>query len=596
MTWLADLLLFLLLWLGGYAVYLAFNHGVAPNARLQQLLRYLAAAACAVAPFVLTLTTPLQPSLLLILAVAVLWMVTYPLTYHLTHRKAAPDYDHQIDVAFGIYLFGWLATWMLLLPALAFVAGIVAFVLLFLLIAQWVYYAIYDVVIDATGLAPILETDYNEAIEYLRSYPLRRVIGIALAVLLLAALCLYVPLRWRVVPATTAWWQQVLCAALFLFITVYLWKPRHGIFVRTGIASLYLEVKDYVAQNRRYVTEQNRRLADLTATPAGRPLPRPHTIVMVIGESASRDYMSAFTQMDEQTTPWMDSLKADTAHCVLFPHAYSCDIQTVPVLEKALTEYNQYDGGAFFDSCSIVDIAQKLGYRVHWFSNQGYLGAADTPTTLVANTADQAKWTHQELNQVQYDGSLVDFLDEVDPAENNLVVFHFMGSHFNYENRFPPAFRRWGNAHEHEPNYKNTLCYTDHVLQRIFETARQRLNLQAMVYCSDHADVPNRHRVPNFGGFRDTRIPLMVWMGDEYLDSKPERAQALHDNSLCYWTNDLLYDLMCGLMDAQSNRFREENSLASTHYRFTRDTLTAMNTKVRIADDSYPQAFEELKN
>ena len=234
MTWLADLLLFLLLWLGGYAVYLAFNHGVAPNARLQQLLRYLAAAACAVAPFVLTLTTPLQPSLLLILAVAVLWMVTYPLTYHLTHRKAAPDYDHQIDVAFGIYLFGWLATWLLLLPALAFVAGIVAFVLLFLLIAQWVYYAIYDVVIDATGLAPILETDYNEAIEYLRSYPLRRVVGIVLAVLLLAALCLYVPLRWRVMPATMAWWQQVLCAALFLFIAlvVFLVFFFHVVFVR----------------------------------------------------------------------------------------------------------------------------------------------------------------------------------------------------------------------------------------------------------------------------------------------------------------------------------------------------------------------------
>ncbi len=38
-----SILLMLVLWLGSYAAYLLFNHGLAPNARLQQLLRYLVA-------------------------------------------------------------------------------------------------------------------------------------------------------------------------------------------------------------------------------------------------------------------------------------------------------------------------------------------------------------------------------------------------------------------------------------------------------------------------------------------------------------------------------------------------------------------------
>ena len=589
MIWQYNLLLFFVLWWGGYSIYLSFNHGLAPNARLQQLLRYLAASVCAVIPLGVTKTSPLQPTLLLVLGIAVLWMMTYPLIYHLTHRKAAPDYDHQMDVAFGIYLFGWLSAWVIGLPAWGWIVGLIAFCLLFLIVAQWVYYLIYDTVIDATGLAPILETDYNEAIEYLRSYSPVRVVGVVVLVLSLAVGCLYVPLHWKVQVGMTTWWTLAVCAALFLFISVYLWKPHHGIFIRTGIASLYQEVQDYVTKNRQYITEQHQRLADLQVTSVTPPLIHPHTLIMVIGESASRDYMSAFTDMDVQTTPWLDSLKADSAHCILFPHAYSCDIQTVPVLEKALTEYNQYDGGAFFQSCSIVDVAQKLGYRVHWFSNQGYLGAADTPITLVANTADRAKWTHQELNQVQYDGTLANFLADVDPAKNNLVIFHLMGSHFNYENRFPADFRLWGTGHDHELNYKHTLRYTDYVLQQFFETARERLNLQGMVYFSDHADVPNRHRVPNFGGYRDTRIPLVVWLGDEYIAQKPHRFKALQDNRLSYWTNDLLYELMCGLMDAHSNHFHEKNSLTSSMYQFTRETLTAMNGKVRIADDGYPQ-------
>ena len=299
--------------------------------------------------------------------------------------------------------------------------------------------------------------------------------------------------------------------------------------------------------------------------------------------------MSAFTPMEERTTPWLESLCADHKHCTIFPNAYSCDIQTVPTLEKALTEYNQYDGGQFYTSCSIVDVAHKLGYAVHWYSNQGHLGAADTPITLVANTSEVAKWTRQELNKPQYDETLIDFLDEVDPGVNNLVVLHLKGSHFNYENRFTEELRQWGEPGNHDQvtNYKNTIFYTDTVLSRAFDYCRKRLSLSAMVYFSDHADVPDRHRQPNFGGFRDTRIPLFVWLSDDYIAQRPHRAEAIKQNAQKYWTNDLAYDLMCGLFDVRSNHFKEENSIASTSYKYTRDMLTAMSGKVRIAEDNY---------
>ena len=40
---------------------------------------------------------------------------------------------------------------------------------------------------------------------------------------------------------------------------------------------------------------------------------------------------------------------------------------------------------------AIVDIAHKLDYKVWWYSNQGHLGANDTPITLVAETADAVR-------------------------------------------------------------------------------------------------------------------------------------------------------------------------------------------------------------
>lgn len=52
-----------------------------------------------------------------------------------------------------------------------------------------------------------------------------------------------------------------------------------------------------------------------------------------------------------------------------FDNAYAYWLQTVPVLERALTEKNQYNDLEFNKSFSIIDIAKKAGYKTYWFSN-----------------------------------------------------------------------------------------------------------------------------------------------------------------------------------------------------------------------------------
>lgn len=577
----------LLLWAAAYVVYMLCNKGVARNARGQQFRRYMLASLCTIVPLAVTQARVFQPAVVMALVVSLAWMLTYPLLYHLTNRKVSPDYDNRLDIAVGIYIFGWLTGILAVVPGAIYIIGVIEILLLVVPVAQWVYYFVCKGCINVNGMKMLQETHYNEIIEFLRSYHPLKVAGVAVAVVCLCGVCVAVNTARPFDNGGPGWAQTVIAAGTTLFITVYMWKPRHGLFVRTGVVELYGVVKEYVENNSRYVADVQLRMDSLTVEPLSPPAGRPSTIMMVIGESASRDFMSAFTDMDVETTPWMDGLKGDREHCFVFPNAYSCDVQTVPTLEKALTEYNQYDGGQFHSSCSIVDIAHKTGRRVHWYSNQGHLGAADTPITLVAETADVAKWTRQELNKVQYDESLIDFLEEVSPETDNLVVLHLKGSHFNFENRFPDRCRQWGKAGDDDniTNYKNSLHYTDTVLRRFFEYGRSRLNLQAMVYFSDHGCVPDRHRLPNFGGFGDTRIPLMVWISDEYAALHPQRVAALAANRSRYWTNDLAYDLMCGLMDIRSNHFKECNSLASNDYRHTRDTLVAMGGRIRIADD-----------
>lgn len=602
-------------------VYLKCNHGMARNARGQQGRRLLFASLLAVAPLALSVCWDVDVascpsaglcSMLLTLVVGLLWMLTFPLLFHLTNRRTSPDYENYMDIAFGLYAMGWLWGLKLLLgialPAwlgnaisptllkglLGFsgvLLGLVEFVLLLAVLFQWVYYILYKVCIDTNGMKILQETHVNEVIEFIHSYGLWRSLLVGGIVLALACLtvwtdyCGMMECGWLIVECNV--WSVLAMIGVTLFLLIYTWKTHHGVFGRTGLAKMFSEVKEYVTNNRLYTAKNAERMAHLDVKPLGKPWSRPSTIVMVIGESACRDFMSAFTPMDEDTTPWLRGLAEDKRHTLLFPHAYSCAMQTVPALEKALTEYNQYGDRPFYESCSIVDIAHKLGYRVHWYSNQGHLGVADTPITLVADTSDVAKWTKQEVNKVQYDEELVSFLDEIDPTQNNFVVLHLKGSHFNYMSRYPRSFTRWGKpgVQENVTCYKNSIAYTDHVLQQFFEYSRQRLNLQAMLYFSDHATEPGRRRKPNFNGFQMTRIPMFVWLSDEYIGCHPQRYEALMQNHNKFFTNDLAYELVCGLLDVESSRFDESASLASSSYRFTRDMLLTYEGKKHIAED-----------
>ena len=578
--WLCCLAGLLLTIAASFGIYFAFNKGMAEKARGQQTRRFVIASLLVWAPIVAVGASPLQLPIVLAWVVGMVWATTYPLLYHLTHRHLSPDYEHYGEISCGIYFFGLFS--VLWLAGGGVAAALLEWLVLMVSIALLVYYRLYGTCIDANGMKIIQDTHYNEILEYARSYRWTTVLLVAVLAGGMLGACLVVNTF-----HASGRWQTLLLIAVALVFAWYVFKPHRGMFVRSGIIALWLTIRDYRRGNMRYREDMAMRISHLTVSQRGRTVSAPHTIMMIIGESASRDYMSCLKPMEHDTTPWMRELLLDDKHAVGFPHAYSCAMHTVQVLEKALTEYNQYNGKQFYDSNSIIDIARKLGYHVHWYSNQGPLGAADTPVTLVAETADVAKWTKQDLGKVQYDEELLGYLGELDPERNNLLVLHLKGSHFNFLNRYPADRTVWGVPGREDTvlNYENSLRYTDGMLRLAFDVCRERLNLQAMVYCSDHATVPDRHRSPNFSDFGDTRIPLVCWMSSEWQQCHPGRFEALRLNRDRYWTNDLLYELMCGVLDVESNHFDETASLASPLYRFTRDDLLTFEGQRHISDD-----------
>ena len=70
-------------------------------------------------------------------------------------------------------------------------------------------------------------------------------------------------------------------------------------------------------------------------------------------------------QQNEKNSP---KIYQTDGEFIIFQNAYASWSQTVPVLQRALTEQSQYNQKEFYESISIIDAAKKAGYKTFWFS------------------------------------------------------------------------------------------------------------------------------------------------------------------------------------------------------------------------------------
>ena len=365
--------------------------------------------------------------------IAVSWIVTGPYLSYITLIQQNTVYlNNMYDIYVGLYLFAILfclnmaARQFLNRKISAAIMTAVQFAAFFVIALQWVYFALYHSCITTSGALLIFQTGPAETLEYFHSLGIGRIVFIVLFVALLIGGLLFANYTQKTLPRTPVY-RKILPLLSLLIIFPSVGALGEEIFPQAFPIRTFIDTHDYMERSALYAENHDGKFAALQAVQLN-PAEYPNTVVVVIGESETRTLMHAFNPNHVENTPWLTAMK-DDSDFTLFSNAYSCVWYTVPVLERALTEANFYNNKEFNSSISILDMAKKAGYKTYWFSNQGSIGVADTPITLVAKTADVSEWVDQELKQSTMDGALLQFLQRVDPNEKNFVVLHLMGSH-----------------------------------------------------------------------------------------------------------------------------------------------------------------------
>lgn len=206
-----------------------------------------------------------------------------------------------------------------------------------------------------------------------------------------------------------------------------------------------------------------------------------NTIVVVIGESVRKDYMSSFGyQMN--TTPWLNRQNG-----VFFRNYISTAAFTILSLPRTLALSN--DNG-FDIKNNVVNLANKSGYDTYWISNQGSIGINDSLVTLIASTAKYKYFTQR----LSFDSSNVDdieLLPKLDSAlmnkKDKVIFIHMMGSHENACMRLFSFKNIYGNFYNKQTScYLASLSKLDSYLKTIREKLDETQEKYSMVYFSDH--------------------------------------------------------------------------------------------------------------
>lgn len=372
--------------------------------------------------------------------------------------------------------------------------------------------------LDYAFALSIIETDKNEAkcmILHYRKYIILYMVYVALSIIIIN---FFPPL-----PTFYDFYPIVILALylLILYIKSYLHNKRKNnidsfilrFIEETPISNLvpFLEV----LHDRKIIRSLASRQPNYSFKSKQNDI---ETFVIVIGESARPNNMSLYGY-HRSTTPICDFQKENM---LIFNNAYSPSSVTataVPIsLSKANVEHLKFDDY----SDNIVHVANQLGLKTFWFSNQGQYGNYSNAITGIAMNCHEKKW----LDNGSYDKNLLEnYMAALECKEKKLIVLHLYGSHVPCEHRYPETESIFNNKHP-DDFYDNSIHYTDSLLGEIFDSLAQE-NASVM-YFSDHGleRLTKENKVIyQHGGANASidafKIPMFVWYSPSVRKNHP---------------------------------------------------------------------------
>lgn len=321
-------------------------------------------------------------------------------------------------------------------------------------------------------------------------------------------------------------------------------------------------------------------------------------VVFILGESFNKYHSSLYGY----SLPTNQFLEKEKNNLFVMSDVVSPHNTTSKCLRKLFSFSNQ-DNNLYWATTPLFPALYKyVGYNVSYLSNQESLQSSENIFDVMNNSFVNELtipylYDYVNSNVYDFDMDLVKEYERIkqdtDTNSPKLVVFHLIGQHMGYNNRYPESdviFTKQDYQHRTDLNdaqkemvahYDNATSYNDKVVSSIIDLFRNEDAV--VVYLSDHSDEVYDYRdyigrsyeaiITKGRAMYQYEVPFMIWVSDKYKERHPCMIDKLSKSINRPFMTDDLPHLMLELAGIKYNLFDPTRSLINDQYNAGRKRL-----------------------
>ena len=439
---------------------------------------------------------------------------------------------------------------------------------------ETVYFLIYKTYFSPSTIFLFFDSNPQEVSEFLAFYSTKPIIVLTFITLLVSVWCLkqlyLLSSQFFTVSKNTIIYSLI-------FIGIILGFLRLSKLIDYNFP--YLFARSYILYQKEskeldvYKKNKNGNFESVAVKPSSAQ----QVYVLVLGESTTKSHLGVYDYA-RPTTPLLSAQKDDL---LLFQDVISPNTYSVASVTKLLTLAN-YEYPKATGQGSIIQLANAADFETFWLSNQRPLGPYESLITKLSFSSDHTKFitTVNAGNSKTLDADLLSDFDAVlNQSQSNkiFILLHLIGTHHNYENRYPPSFNvfngmvnsnfRSDAIAEKINHYDNAVLYNDFVLNAVIDRLKTLNANSFMLFLSDHGE--ELYTDLNIAGHNEDtptksmyEIPFILWQSEKYKEYRTIDT----DVNKPYMSDDLFHGL-ADLMGIQCNQVDYQRSIFSDRFK-----------------------------
>ena len=272
-------------------------------------------------------------------------------------------------------------------------------------------------------------------------------------------------------------------------------------------------------------------------------------IILLIGESYNKYHSPLYNPEARQTTPNLCLLQKQ-GNLIVYDDAVSPYNVTSKTFRHMFSTYYPGCGREWVDCTLFPAVFRRAGYNV-WFITNQFAGEENNKdhhdhaggTIFNQSELRQLQFSHMNTEATRFDMDLLSQLPPADTlvAQPSLLIFHMIGQHEDYRERYPDAYNHFTADSIRNPytdeegrqivaEYDNATLYNDAVVTRLLaEYAQQDV---VAIYLSDHGEeiydwrnscyrTNSDQMTPEIARYQ-YEIPLLFYVSDTFKANHPE--------------------------------------------------------------------------